>query len=96
MPHQIARVLALFRKGWPVLHPYVSQKKTRKSARRQVPREGDACVATTLSLKWPRAKRCVPTEEASERVLRYATCELSNERSITLVVTGCTASGCVR
>ena len=81
--HQIARVLALFRaKGWPVLYPYVSQKETFDKGRLadKVPALMTVAKARLRLCRrsGPRAKRCASTEKASERVLRYATCELSD------------------
>ena len=99
---QIARLLALFRaRGWPVLYPYVSPKETFDQGRladkvpaimtiarrgydfvaEVAPREGDIL----LPKKHPSAFFGTP-------LASY----LINAQVDTLVVTGCTTSGCVR
>jgi maleamate amidohydrolase len=101
VPH-IARLLALFRaKGWPVLYPYVSQKETFDKGRladkvpalMTVAKRGYDFVAQVapgqndvlLPKKHPSAFFGTP-------LVSYLI-----ERGIdTLVVTGCTTSGCVR
>ncbi len=100
--HHIARVLALFRsKGWPILYPYVSQKENFDKGRladkvpalMTVAKRGYDFVAEVgpephdvlLPKKHPSAFFGTPL--ASYLI----------ERQIdTLVVTGCTTSGCVR
>lgn len=100
--HNIERVLALFReRGWPVLYPYVSMKESFDAGRlaekvpalmtvaakgyefvREVaPREGDIL----LPKKHPSAFFGTP-------LASY----LVDLQADTLVVTGCTTSGCVR
>lgn len=100
--HNIQRVLALFReRGWPVLYPYVSMKESFDTGRlaekvpalmtvaakgyefvREVaPREGDIL----LPKKHPSAFFGTP-------LASY----LVDLQADTLVVTGCTTSGCVR
>lgn len=100
--HNIERVLALFReRGWPVLYPYVSMKESFDTGRlaekvpalmtvaakgyefvREVaPREGDIL----LPKKHPSAFFGTP-------LASY----LVDLQADTLVVTGCTTSGCVR
>jgi nicotinamidase-related amidase len=99
---QIARLLALFRaKGWSVLYPYVSQKETFDKGRladkvpalMTVAKRGYDFVAEVapdqndvlLPKKHPSAFFGTP-------LVSYLI-----ERGIdTLVVTGCTTSGCVR
>ena len=100
--HQIARVLALFRaKGWPVLYPYVSQKETfdKRPARRQGAGADDGCQAWLRLCRrsGPRAKRCASTEKHPSAFFGTPLASYLIERGIdTLVVTGCTTSGCVR
>ena len=100
--HNIEKVLAVFReRGWPVLYPYVSMKESFDTGRlaekvpalmtvaakgyefvREIaPREGDIL----LPKKHPSAFFGTP-------LASY----LVNLRADTLVVTGCTTSGCVR
>ena len=100
--HNIEKVLALFReRGWPVLYPYVSMKESFDTGRlaekvpalmtvaakgyefvREIaPREGDIL----LPKKHPSAFFGTP-------LASY----LVDLRADTLVVTGCTTSGCVR
>ena len=100
--HNIEKVLALFReRGWPVLYPYVSTKESFDTGRlaekvpalmtvaakgyefvREIaPREGDIL----LPKKHPSAFFGTP-------LASY----LVDLRADTLVVTGCTTSGCVR
>jgi len=100
--HQIARVLALFRaKGWPVIYPYVSQKETFDKGRladkvpalMTVARRGYDFVAeiapepndVLLPKKHPSAFFATPLAS-----------HLIDLQADTLVVTGCTTSGCVR
>ncbi len=100
--HKIEKVLAVFReRGWPVLYPYVSMKESFDTGRlaekvpalmtvaakgyefvREIaPREGDIL----LPKKHPSAFFGTP-------LASY----LVDLRADTLVVTGCTTSGCVR
>ncbi len=100
--HKIEKVLAVFReRGWPVLYPYVSMKESFDTGRlaekvpalmtvaakgyefvREVaPREGDIL----LPKKHPSAFFGTP-------LASY----LVDLQADTLVVTGCTTSGCVR
>ncbi len=100
--HNIEKVLALFReRGWPVLYPYVSMKESFDTGRlaekvpalmtvaakgyefvREIaPREGDIL----LPKKHPSAFFGTP-------LASY----LVDLQADTLVVTGCTTSGCVR
>ena len=100
--HNIEKVLALFReRGWPVLYPYVSMKesfdtgrlaekvpalmtvaaKGYEFVRETAPREGDIL----LPKKHPSAFFGTP-------LASY----LVDLQADTLVVTGCTTSGCVR
>jgi maleamate amidohydrolase len=100
--HQIARLLTLFRaKGWPVIYPYVSQKETFDKGRladkvpalMTVAKRGYDFVAeiapaqndVLLPKKHPSAFFGTP-------LVSYLV-----EREVdTLVITGCTTSGCVR
>ena len=100
--HNIEKILALFReRGWPVLYPYVSMKESFDTGRlaekvpalmtvaakgyefvREIaPREGDIL----LPKKHPSAFFGTP-------LASY----LVDLRADTLVVAGCTTSGCVR
>ena len=100
--HNIEKILALFReRGWPVLYPYVSMKESFDTGRlaekvpalmtvaargyefvREIaPREGDIL----LPKKHPSAFFGTP-------LASY----LVDLQADTLVVTGCTTSGCVR
>jgi maleamate amidohydrolase len=100
--HQIARVLALFRsKGWPVLYPYVSQKENFDKGRladkvpalMTVAKRGYDFVAevapdpTDVLLPKKHPSAFFGTPLASYLIERQVD---------TLVVTGCTTSGCVR
>lgn len=100
--HQIAKLVATFRaNGWPILYPYVSQKESFDYGRLSekmpgimtvtkrgydfvaeiAPREGDVL----LPKKHPSAFFGTP-------LVSY----LVNLGADTVVVTGCTTSGCVR
>jgi len=100
--HNIARLVAAFRaNGWPILYPYVSQKESFDYGRLSekmpgimtvtkrgydfvaeiAPREGDVL----LPKKHPSAFFGTPL-----------TSYLINLGADTVVVTGCTTSGCVR
>ena len=100
--HQVARVLALFRsKGWPVLYPYVSQKENFDKGRladkvpalMTVAKRGYDFVAeiapepTDVLLPKKHPSAFFGTPLASYLIERQVD---------TLVVTGCTTSGCVR
>jgi maleamate amidohydrolase len=93
--HQIARVLALFRsKGWPVLYPYVSQKETFDKGRLadKVP-----ALMTVAKRGYDFVSEIAP--EANDVLLpkKHPLASYLIEREVdTLVVTGCTTSGCVR
>ena len=100
--HQIARVLALFRaKGWPVLYPYVSQKETFDKGRladkvpalMTVARRGYDFVAEVA----PEPNDVLlPKKHPSAFFGTPLASYLIERRIDTLVVTGCTTSGCVR
>src|SRR5262249_512325 len=99
---QIARVLALFRsKGWPVLYPYVSQKETFDKGRladkvpalMTVPKRGYAFL-TELA---PQPNDVLVPEKHPSAFFGTPLASYLIEREVdTLVVTGCTTSGCVR
>ena len=100
--HQIARVLALFRqKGWPVLYPYVSPKETFDKGRladkvpalMTVAKRGYDFVADVA----PEANDVLlPKKHPSAFFGTPLASYLINLRADTVVVTGCTTSGCVR
>jgi maleamate amidohydrolase len=100
--HQIVRVLKLFRsQGWPVLYPYVSPKETFDKGRLadKVP-----ALMTVAARGYDFVAEIAP--EASDVLLPkkhpsafFGTplaSYLVDLRVDTLVVTGCTTSGCVR
>ncbi len=100
--HQIARVLALFRsKGWPVLYPYVSQKENFDKGR----------LADKVPALMTVAKRgydfvgeiapepndvLLPKKHPSAFFGTPLASYLIERQVDTLVVTGCTTSGCIR
>ena len=99
---QIARVLALFRqKGWPVLYPYVSPKESFDKGRLadKVPAlmgvapKGYEFVAEVAPLP---GDTLVPKKHPSAFFGTPLASYLIDQRVDTLVVTGCTTSGCVR
>ena len=100
--HQIARVLALFRaKGWPVLYPYVSQKETFDKGRladkvpalMTVAKRGYDFVAEVA----PEPDDVLLPKKHPSAFFGTPLASYLIERGIdTLVVTGCTTSGCVR
>src|ERR1700704_1073528 len=100
--HQIARVLALFRaKGWPVLYPYVSQKETFDKGRladkvpalMTVARRGYDFVAEIA----PEPNAVLLPKKHPSAFFGTPLASYLIERAVdTLVVTGCTTSGCVR
>ena len=99
---QIARLLALFReRGWPVLFPYVSPKESFDQGRLadKVPaimgiaRHGYDFVAQVA----PRDHDILlPKKHPSAFFGTPLASYLINAGADTLVVTGCTTSGCVR
>ena len=101
--HHIARVLALFRaKGWPVLYPYVSPKETfdKGPARRQGAGADDGREAR-LRLRRPggaaRPNDVLLPKKHPSAFFGTPLASYLIERGVdTLVVTGCTTSGCVR
>ena len=100
--HQIARVLALFRQqGWPVLYPYVSQKETFDKGRladkvpalMTVAKRGYDFVADVA----PEANDVLlPKKHPSAFFGTPLASYLINAGADSIVVTGCTTSGCVR
>ena len=98
----IARLLALFRqKGWPVIYPYVSQKETFDKGR----------LADKVPALMTVAKRgydfvseiapegndvLLPKKHPSAFFGTALVSHLVDLSADTLVVTGCTTSGCVR
>ena len=100
--HKIARVLALFRaKGWPVLYPYVSPKEAFDKGRladkvpalMTVAKRGYDFVAEVA----PRSCDVLLPKKHPSAFFGTPLASYLIERSIdTLVVTGCTTSGCVR
>jgi len=99
---QIARLLALFReRNWPVLYPYVSPKETFDGGRladkvptiMTIARNGYAFVAEVA----PRENDILlPKKHPSAFFGTPLASYLINTGADTLVVTGCTTSGCVR
>jgi nicotinamidase-related amidase len=100
--HQIARVLSLFRqKNWLVLYPYVSQKETFDKGRladkvpalMTVPKRGYDFVAEVA----PEPNDVLLPKKHPSAFFGTPLTSYLVERNIdTLVVTGCTTSGCVR
>jgi len=94
--HQIARVLALFRsKGWPVMYPYVSQKETfdKVPALMTVAKRGYDFVSEIA----PEANDVLLPKKHPSAFFGTPLASYLIEREVdTLVVTGCTTSGCVR
>src|SRR6202521_881838 len=100
--HQIARVLALFRhKGWPVLYPYVSPKETFDKGRladkvpalMTVAKRGYDFVAEIA----PEPNDVLLPKKHPSAFFGTPLASYLIERAVdTLVVTGCTTSGCVR
>ena len=99
---QIARLLALFRqRNWPVLFPYVSPKETFDKGRladkvpaiMTIARNGYDFVAEVA----PRENDILlPKKHPSAFFGTPLASYLINAAADTLVVTGCTTSGCVR
>jgi maleamate amidohydrolase len=100
--HQIAKVLALFRaKGWPVIYPYVSPKESFDKGRladkvpalMTVARRGYDFVAEIA----PEPNDVLLPKKHPSAFFGTPLASYLIERAIdTLVVTGCTTSGCVR
>jgi nicotinamidase-related amidase len=100
--HQIARILALFRtKEWPVLYPYVSQKESFDKGRladkvpalMTIAKRGYDFVAEVA----PDPSDVLLPKKHPSAFFGTPLASYLIERSIdTLVVTGCTTSGCVR
>jgi maleamate amidohydrolase len=100
--HHIERLLALFReRGWPVMYPYVSPKETFDKGRladkvpsiMNIARNGYDFVAEVA----PReADILLPKKHPSAFFGTPLASYLINAGADTLVVTGCTTSGCVR
>lgn len=100
--HHIARMLALFRtKGWPVLYPYVSQKESFDKGRladkvpalMTVAKRGYDFVAEVA----PEPQDVLLPKKHPSAFFGTPLASYLIERQIdTLVVTGCTTSGCVR
>jgi maleamate amidohydrolase len=98
----IERLLALFReRGWPVMYPYVSPKETFDKGRladkvpsiMNIARNGYDFVAEVA----PReADILLPKKHPSAFFGTPLASYLINAGTDTLVVTGCTTSGCVR
>jgi maleamate amidohydrolase len=98
----IAQLLALFRaKGWPVLYPYVSPKESFDKGRladkvpalMTVAKHGYAFVAEVA----PRENDILlPKKHPSAFFGTPLASYLVEQQADTLVVTGCTTSGCVR
>ncbi len=83
----IARLLGYFReRGWPVLYPHVSPKESfdygrlsdKVPAIMTVAAKGYEFVAEVA----PRANDILLPEETSQRVLRHAARELSDQRRV--------------
>jgi maleamate amidohydrolase len=101
VPH-ITRLLALFRaKGWPVLYPYVSQKEAFDKGRladkvpalMTVAKRGYDFVAQVA----PEQNDVLLPKKHPSAFFGTPLVSYLIERGIdTLVVTGCTTSGCVR
>ena len=99
---QIARLLALFRqKGWPVIYPYVSQKETFDKGRladkvpalMTVARRGYDFVPDVA----PEGNDVLLPKKHPSAFFGTPLASYLIERAVdTLVVTGCTTSGCVR
>jgi maleamate amidohydrolase len=100
--HQIARVLGLFRqKGWPVLYPYVSPKESFDKGRLadKVP-----ALMTVAKRGYDFVAEIAPNPEDVLLPKKHPSAFFGTplvsyliERAVdTLVVTGCTTSGCVR
>jgi nicotinamidase-related amidase len=100
--HQIWRVLALFRsKGWPVLYPYVSQKETFDKGRLADKVPALMGVAERgydfVSEIAPEANDVLLPKKHPSAFFGTPLASYLIEREVdTLVVTGCTTSGCVR
>jgi maleamate amidohydrolase len=100
--HQIARLLALFRqRGWPVLYPYVSPKESFDKGRladkvpalMTVAKRGYDFVAEVA----PEQDDVLLPKKHSSAFFGTPLASYLIERNVdTLVVTGCTTSGCVR
>jgi maleamate amidohydrolase len=100
--HHIARVLALFRsKDWPVLYPYVSQKENFDKGRladkvpalMTVAKRGYDFVAEVA----PEPHDVLLPKKHPSAFFGTPLASYLIERQVdTLVVTGCTTSGCVR
>jgi maleamate amidohydrolase len=100
--HHIERLLSLFReRGWPVMYPYVSPKETFDKGRladkvpsiMNIARNGYDFVAEVA----PReADILLPKKHPSAFFGTPLASYLINAGADTLVVTGCTTSGCVR
>jgi maleamate amidohydrolase len=100
--HDIARVLALFRaKGWPVLYPYVSQKESFDKGRladkvpalMTIAKRGYDFVAEVA----PKESDVLLPKKHPSAFFGTPLASYLIERGVdTLVVTGCTTSGCVR
>lgn len=100
--HQIARVLGLFRqKGWPVIYPYVSPKESFDKGRLadKVP-----ALMTVAKRGYDFVAEVAPNPEDVLLPKKHPSAFFGTplvsyliERAVdTLVVTGCTTSGCVR
>jgi nicotinamidase-related amidase len=99
---QIQRLLAAFRSnGWPVLYPYVSPKETFDRGRlsdkvpaiMNIAQKGYQFVAEV----GPREQDILlPKKHPSAFFGTPLASYLINARADTIVVTGCTTSGCVR
>ena len=100
--HQIVRLAGLFRaNGWPIIYPYVSRKESFDAGRfaEKIPsamtiaERGYAFVEETA----PReGDILLPKKHPSAFFGTPLTSYLVDLRVDTLVVTGCTTSGCVR
>src|SRR6476619_4842351 len=98
----IAKVLALFRhKGWPVIYPYVSPKETFDKGRladkvpalMTVAKRGYDFVAEIA----PEQNDVLLPKKHPSAFFGTPLASYLSERAVdTLVVTGCTTSGCVR
>ena len=98
----IAKLLTLFRaKGWPVLYPHVSPKETFDKGRladkvpalMTVARHGYDFVAEVAPLE---GDILLPKKHPSAFFGTPLASYLVEQQADTLVVTGCTTSGCVR
>lgn len=100
--HQIQPVLALFRsKGWPVLYPHVAPKKGYDGGRlagkvpaiMSIPPQGYGFVEEVAPIE---SDILIPKKHPSAFFGTTLASHLIDLKVDTLVVTGCTTSGCVR